>query len=118
MSDTAKSGRPPVDQNLLGLVLVVLTIIGANFTSASMTANSIRNEMDARFNEVDQRFESIELRLRRGKEELVLINGRLYDLNERLARVATGVFGHEPPAIPDSPPIEDAAPETEPDPRR
>ncbi len=136
MSDTAKSNRLPADPNLLGLVLVVLTIIGANFTSASMTANSIRNEMgarfdvidqrfdavDQRFDAVDQRFETIESRLRGVDEELVRINGRLYDLNQRLSRVETGVFGYEPPAIPDSPPADDAAPtpeaEPEPDPGR
>ena len=128
MSDTAKSTRPSIDSNQLGLILAVITIIGANFASASFMSNSIRNEMDARFNAVDAQFEAVNAqfeavnerldgmdlrfdgvdyrldrmddRFDRVEEHLQRIDGQLYDFNGRLARVETGVFGYEPPAPP------------------
>ena len=131
MSDNPKSTRPLIDPNLLGLLVAVVTIIGANVATTSMMSSSLRNEMDARFDSVDRRFEFIDRRfdgiddrldgiddrldgiddrLDGFDDRLERINDQLYDLNGRLSRVESGVFGYEPPTSLEAPPEDETAP--------
>lgn len=125
MSDTAKLTRLSINPNLLGLVVAVVTIIGANLATTSMMSNSLRSEMDARFDAVDQRFDGIDQRfdgiddrLDRIADRLERMDGQLYDMNARLARVETGVFGYESPTPLESPSEDESPPlsDTTPDP--
>lgn len=130
MSDNPKSTRPLIDPNLLGLLVAVVTIIGANVATTSMMSSSLRNEMDARFDSVDRRFEFIDRRfdgiddrldgiddrLDGFDDRLERINDQLYDLNGRLSRVESGVFGYEPPTSLEAPPEDETAPTPEPEP--
>ena len=134
MSDNPKPSRPSIDPNLLALLVAVVTIIGANIAVTSMVFNSLRNEMDARFDSVNQRldgmdtrfdsvdqrldgmdtrFDSIDQRLDRVDNRLQRIDTKLYDLNGRLARVESGVFGYEPPAPLELPPEDQSSPLSE-----
>ena len=118
MSDAANATRRSIDPNLLGLAVAVVMIVGANIATTSMMSNSLRSEMDARFDAVDQRFDGIDDRLDRMDDRLERMNGQLYDMNGRLARVESGVFGYEPPTPLESP-SEDESPslsDTTPDP--
>ena len=124
MSDTAKLTRLSIDPNLLGLVVAVVTIIGANIATTSMMSNSLRSEMDARFDAVDQRFDAVDQRfdgidqridgiddrLDRIDDRLERMDGQLYDMNGRLARVESGVFGYEPPTPLESPSEDESSP--------
>lgn len=117
MSDTAKLTRLSINPNLLGLVVAVVTIIGANLATTSMMSNSLRSEMDARFDAVDQRFDGIDQRfdgiddrLDRIDDRLERMDGQLYDMNDRLARVESGVFGYEPPTPLESPSEDESSP--------
>ena len=109
MSDNPKSPRPLIDPNLLGLLVAVITIIGANVATTSMMSSSLRNEMDARFDSVNQRLDLMDDRFDGIDNRLQQINNQLYDLNGRLARVESGVFGYEPPAPLETPPEDETA---------
>ena len=120
MSDNPKPTRPSIDPNLLTILVAVVTIIGANFGITSTMSNSLRNEMDARFNSIDQRldrmddrFDRMDDRFDRIHDELERIDNQLYDLNGRLARVESGIFGYEPPAPLEAPSEDESSPLSE-----
>lgn len=124
MSDTDQTSRRPV-ADYMALLLSVLAIVG----SMGWTTTSLRNEMNANFGAVDQRFDSMEIRMDTQfeasnerldrmddrmdgiDEQLRQIIGRLYDLNTRLTRVETGIFGYEPPDPLETPSGDDPPPE-------
>ncbi len=124
MSDNPTPTRTLINSNLITTLVAIVTIIGANLGITSMMSNSLRNEMDARFDSVDQRLDGIDARfdsvdqrldgidnrLDRMDDRLERIDGQLYDLNGRLARVESGVFGYEPPAQLEAPTEDEASP--------
>ncbi len=66
---------PDIDKNVINLVLVVVTIIGANMGFTAPMTNSLHARLDRIENQMGQ------------------INTQMYDLNGRLARVETAVIG-------------------------
>ena len=76
---------PDIDKNVINLVLVVVTIIGANMGFTALMTNSLHARLDRIENQMGQ------------------INTQMYDLNGRLARVETAVIGYDSPISPDAP---------------
>ena len=60
-------------------------------------STSLRNEMGSFRGEKDARFDAVDVRFNQ--------------VNDRLARVESGVFGNEPPVPPETPPGNDAIPD-------
>ncbi len=93
---------PDIDKNVISLVLVVITIIGANMGFTALMTNSLHSRLDRIENQMER------------------INTQMYDLNGRLARVETAVVGYESstssdtPAGKQSPAPQGNAPETNP----
>ena len=69
------------------------------------------DRMDDRFDRMDDRFDRMDDRMDGIDEQLRQIIGRLYDLNTRLTRVETGIFGYEPPDPLETPSGDDPPPE-------
>ncbi len=138
MPDTNQISRRPV-ADYMALLLSVLAIVGsigwtttslrnemnANFGAVDQRFDSMEirmdtqfaasnerlDRMDDRFDRMNDRFDRMDDRMDGIDEQLQQIIGRLFDLNTRLTRVETGIFGHEPTDPLETPSGDDSPPE-------